>query len=52
MDTLGELQMPPVDQDLLNKLERMETEKGLEIHGLLVGISELDRSNNNEWMCG
>ena len=30
--------MPPVDQELLSKLERMENEKGLEIHGLLVGI--------------
>ena len=30
--------MPPVDQELLSKLEKMESEKGLEIHGLLVGI--------------
>jgi MoxR-like ATPase len=35
--TDGELQMPPIEKELMDKLARMEAERGLEIHGLLVG---------------
>ena len=33
----GELQMPPVDQVIMNKVNHLEINIGLEIHGLLVG---------------
>lgn len=35
--TDGELQNPPIETDLIDKLRRLEREKGLEVHGLLVG---------------
>ena len=35
--TDGELQSPPVSQDVFHMIERLEREQGLLIHGLLVG---------------
>ena len=35
--TDGELQTPPVDISIIEKLRRLENERGLEVHGLMVG---------------